>query len=142
MGKRLGDNGSKMADQSDELCASNANEFSNYIVEEDMKALLSKMDRPVHQALKTGKILCPKDTCVEKMNFFEPNGIDHYFCVKHNEQFMKNDMDDSARICHLLYEKETKEYLQVIFEHHKQRYVILAYICYLSAKVDKLRDLI
>ena len=63
-----------------------------------MKALLSKKDRPIHQVLKSGKILCPKDTCVEKMNFFEQNSIEHHFRVKHNGQFMKNDMDNSARI--------------------------------------------
>ena len=57
-------------DNFDELCASHANEFANDVNDEDMQAFLSQMERPIHRALRSGKILCPKDTCVERMGFF------------------------------------------------------------------------
>ena len=110
-----------MADSFDELCASHANEFANDVNDEDMQAFLSQMERPIHQALRSGKILCPKDTCVERMGFFEENGIDHHFRVKHNGPFTKSDSDDSERISRSLYEKETNEYLQAIFRYRQQK---------------------
>ena len=55
-----------MADNFDELCASHANDVND----EDMQAFLLQMERPIHPALRSGKILCPKNTCVERMGFF------------------------------------------------------------------------
>ena len=120
-GKHLGENASKMADNFNELCASHANEFANDVNDKDMQAFLSQMERPIHRALRSGKILCPKNTCVERMGLFEENGIDHHFRVKHNRLFTKIDSNDSERISHLFYEKETNEYLQAIFRYRQQK---------------------
>jgi hypothetical protein len=91
------------------------NEGKNDYLDEEFVTILYGMERPVHNAYISGKVLCPKDVCVEKFGFFEQNGIDHHFRMKHNAPFTKNDRDDSLIICRKLHEKETKKCLETIF---------------------------
>jgi hypothetical protein len=120
-GKRLAEFVFKMADLLD---LTNANENLNEVLDEDVRSMLSGLDRPVHQAFINGKLLCPKDICIEKMEFFEGNGIDHHFRVKHNAPFTNSDHDDSLRVFRTLHEKETKECLEMIFRCRERKVCI------------------
>ena len=55
------------------------NEYANVDIDEEVRSLHATLERPFHEAFRNGKRLCPKDSCVEKMEFFEHNDIDHHF---------------------------------------------------------------
>ena len=73
--KRLAENANKMADMHIEL----------YANENKIAELLSNSERPVHRAVSSGKVLCPKDECIQEKLFFQENGIVHHFRMKHKE---------------------------------------------------------
>ena len=97
------------------------NEYANVDIDEEVRSLHATLERPFHEAFRNGKKLCPKDSCVEKMEFFEHNGIDHHFRTKHNAPFTNSDNDDSLRKFRTLYEKETKDFLEMIFKCREKK---------------------
>ena len=83
-GKRLAETVSSMAALCDfhEAVSHANNEYANVDIDEEVRSLHATLERPFHEAFTNGKKLCPKDSCVEKMEFFEHNGIDHHFRTK------------------------------------------------------------
>ena len=112
-GKRLAETVCKMAALYDfhEADAPHANEYAKVDIDEEVRYPHANLERPFHEAFRNGKKLCSKDSCVEKMEFFEHNDIDHHFRTKHHAPSTSNDNDDSLRKFRTLYEKETKDIL-------------------------------
>ena len=111
--KRLGENAFKMADQTNDL---------NICIDsdtEDVRYMLLEMERPIHNAFKSGKVLCPKQLCLGRKEFFEESGIQHHFRVKHNSDFTENDHQYSIRTRRILHEEETKACLEQIFKYRQ-----------------------
>jgi hypothetical protein len=62
----LGDIEFKMADN-----AVNANDFNvNYFDMDEISDVLNEIERPVHEMVRLGKILCTKDDCIAQRAFF------------------------------------------------------------------------
>ena len=127
--KRLAEFEFNMADLLGDYCfVPNANEDFNDDIDEGILSMLSEHPRPAHEAFRAGKLLCPKDICVQNLYFFEHNGIDHHFRMKHNAPLTKNDHEHSVRICRPLHENETKECLEMIFRYREQKVCIFCEI--------------
>ena len=86
---------------------------------EEILRLVLHCERITHKAVCAGKILCPNAKCVAERAFFEENGIDHHFRVKHKREFTSSDRNESTRIARELHEKETRECMEKIFQYRK-----------------------
>ena len=49
---------------------------------------------------------------MEELQFFYPNGIHHYFRIRHKCDFMDDLRLESSRLCRTLLEEETKKCLE------------------------------
>ena len=119
--KRLAENANKMADGTSRMA--DHRDFIHSCLDdvEDVRSVILAMDRPVHKAFRSGKLLCPKQECLEKLLFFEETGIDHHFRVKHNAEFSGSDHQSSIRARRTLHEKETRECLEQIFKYRRSK---------------------
>jgi hypothetical protein len=103
--------------------AVNANDFNvNYFDMDEISDVLNeKIERPVHEMVRLGKILCTKDDCIAQRAFFYDNGIAHHFRVKHKEDFSMSDRKESVRISRQLHAQETRECIEQIFEYRRNK---------------------
>ena len=119
--KRLAENANKMADATSHM-ADHRDLMQSCVDDvENVRSAILAMDRPVHKAFRSGKLLCPKQGCQEKLLFFEETGIDHHFRVKHNAEFSGSEYQSSIRARRILHEKETKECLEQIFKYRRSK---------------------
>ena len=84
---------------------------------EGISQLLSEIERPIHQAVCLGKVLCPHNECVAKRDFFFKNGIAHHYRIRHKQEFTVCQRSESLRLRMELHEQETKDCLERIFEY-------------------------
>lgn len=84
---------------------------------EDISQLLSQIERPIHQAVGLGKVLCPHSECVAKREFFFENGIAHHCRILHKQEFTAAQRSESLGLRMELHEHETKDCLESIFEY-------------------------
>ena len=99
-------------------------------VNEEILEVLQKFERPVHNSVLSGKILCPHENCTPKKEFFEETGVDHHYRVRHKREYSLALKNESARIVKEMHEKETLECLEKIFDYRKKRYrVVLTSWC-------------
>ncbi len=107
---------------------------------ENMRSAILAMDRPVHKAFTSGKLLCPKQGCQQKLLFFEETGIHHHFRVKHNAEFSDNDYQSSIRARRIFHEKESKECLEQIFKYRKSKVQDIYLYQYINIKHSNMCD--
>ena len=88
---------------------------------EEILQLLSKTDRFIHTAVSSGKILCPVGECSAKKEFFQENGIQHHFRMKHKREFTVSDRNNGINISKELHEEETVKCMEKIFEYRKTK---------------------
>jgi hypothetical protein len=102
-GKRLAENAKIMAATSSDLCAG-MEQLQPLLegINKDESLLLADMHRPIHEACTLQKILCPIESCVKDIHFFDENGIGHHFRVIHKCDFTKENHQESLRICKIL----------------------------------------
>ena len=106
--ERLAENAKNMADTthtSIELCAG-MEQLQPLLerINEDERLLLADIHRPIHEAYMLQKILCPIESCVKDLHFFDENGIGHHFRMIHKCDFTKENHQESLRICQKLLE--------------------------------------
>ena len=95
----------------DDLFFKNANE--------GISQLLSEIERPIHQAVCLGKVLCHHNECVAKRVFLFENGIAHHYRICHKQDFSVCQRSESLRLRMELHEQETKDCLDRIFEYRR-----------------------
>ena len=95
--------------------------FMQYANESEITELLPTIERPIHKAIRSGKILCPKGDCSEKREFFQENGIAQHFRIKHKQTFSIQDRKDSQRLSMRMHEQETRECVKKIFEYRSTK---------------------
>ena len=96
---------------------------------EEISQLLSEIDRPVHTAVSSGKILCPDGECSAKKEFFEENGINHHFRIKHKREFTISERNEAQKISKKLHEEETMKCMEKIFEYRRTKVTKLCRYC-------------
>ena len=55
--------------------------------EDEISDVLNKIERPVHEAICLGKILCLIDECIAQRAYFHESAVVHHFRVKHKKEF-------------------------------------------------------
>ena len=85
-------------------------------------------NRLFHKASKVNKIICPESKCVEKLLFFEENGLGQHCRVihKHNADFVK-----ASSMMRYLYGQETLRYICILSENKSKVSIFnfMNYIC-------------
>ena len=120
--ERLAENAENMADASSELWAGKEQlQPSLEGISKDERSLLSDMHRPIHEACMLKRILCPIESCVKDLQFFDENGIKHHFRVKHQCHFTEENHQHSLRICQKLLEDETTRCFDLLFKQREQK---------------------
>ena len=92
-----------------------------YENEDEISDVLNKIERPVHEAVCLGKILCPIDECIAQRAFFHESGVVHHFRVKHKKEFSMSDKNESIRVSRQIHERETRACIEKIFEYRKAK---------------------
>jgi hypothetical protein len=120
--ERLAENAKNMADTSSDLCAG-MEQLQPLLkgINEDESLLLADMHRPIHEACMLQKILCPIESCVKDIHFFDENGIGHHFRMIHKCDFTKENHQESLRICKILLEDETTKCFDLLFKQREQK---------------------
>ena len=111
-GKRLGNPASKMATS---LMADTGVDNECY-------------NRPFHEASTANKIICPESKCVEKLLFFEENGLGQHCRVihKHDADFVK-----ASSTMRYLYGQETLKYICILSENKSKVSIFKFYELYM-----------
>ena len=131
--ERLAENAKNMADTSTELCAG-MEQLQPLLegINEDERLLLADMHRPIHEAYMLQKILCPIESCVKDLHFFDENGIGHHFRVIHKCDFTKENHQESLRICQKLLEDETTRCFDLLFKQREQKKARIKFVNFIN----------
>jgi len=119
--KRLAENANKMADGTSRMADQRDLMHSCLDDVEDVRSAILAMDRPVHKAFRSGKLLCPKQECLEKLLFFEETGIDHHFRLNTTLNLVAVIIKVLYLARRILHEKETRECLEQIFKYRRSK---------------------
>ena len=79
--------------------------------EDEISDMLNKIERPVHEAICLGKILCLIDECIAQRAYFHDSAVVHHFRVKHKKEFSMSDRNKS--IC-VSKQHASKRYLNLL----------------------------
>ena len=134
--ERLAENAKNMADTthtSIELCAG-MEQLQPLLerINEDERLLLADMHRPIHEAYMLQKILCPIESCVKGLHFFDENGIGHHFRVIHKCDFTKENHQESLRICQKLLEDEITRCFDLLFKQREQKNARIKFVNFIN----------
>ena len=95
--------------------------------EDEISDVLNKIERPVHEAICLGKILCPTDECIAQRAYFHESGVVHHLRVKHKKEFSMSDRNKSICVSRQIHERETRACIEKIFEYRKAKVCKLFY---------------
>ena len=84
--------------------------------EDEISDVLNKIERPVHEAICLGKILCLIDECIAQRAYFHESAVLHHFRVKHKKEFSMSDRNKSICVSRQIHERETRACIEKIFE--------------------------
>ena len=131
--ERLAENAKNMADTIIELCAG-MEQLQPLLerINEDEHLLLADMPRPIHEAYMLQKILCPIESCVKDLHFFDENGIGHHFRMIHKCDFTKENHQESLRICQKLLEDETTRCFNFLFKQREQKKARIKFVNFIN----------
>lgn len=72
--------------------------------------------RPVHEACKGKKVVCPEASCLKEKLFFEENGLGQHFRTIHKNEANAKVLSKAVVKTRELYGQETLEYIAAISE--------------------------
>ena len=75
--------------------------------EDEISDMLNKIERPVHEAICLGKILCLIDECIAQRAYFHESAVVHHFRVKHKKEFSMSDTNKSICVFKQIHERDT-----------------------------------
>ena len=75
------------------------------------------IQRPYHDVFQVKRIICPESQCVEKLLFFEENGLGQHYRVIHKKDA---DLANASHTMRYLYGKETLRYIGILSERNSK----------------------
>ena len=99
----------------------------------DERLFLANMHRLIHEAYMLHKILCPIESCVKDLHFFDEHGIGHHFRAIHKCDFTKENHQESSRICQRLLEDETKRCFDLLFKQREQNKARIKFVNFIKS---------
>ena len=83
---------------------------------EQVMADFLEMFRPVHEAVKTKKIICPEQNCYKDMAFFEERGLGHHYRSIHKKDANAKVLTMARLKTQEIYGRETVQFISTISE--------------------------
>ena len=83
---------------------------------EQVMADFPEMFRPVHEAVKKKKVICPEQHCYKDMAFFEERGLDHHYRSIHKKDANAKVLTMARLKTQEMYGRETIQFISSISE--------------------------
>ena len=80
--------------------------------------------RPVHFAYLEQKIACPHPVCQEESVFFQKNGLQQHYRIRHAEARFVQKIEEAAHVrMKKLHGKETRNILEKLYEKRSRQVI-------------------